>query len=332
MSLGKVGIQIGATTAPDEIRNVAKDAERLGYGEIWMAEDYFQLGGVSSVATALASTELIPIGLGVAAAAVRHPAVTAMEFATLGAIHPHRFMAGLGHGVAGWVGQMGLQPASPLDLLREATGSVRKLLAGEEITTEGDYFSFERVQLHHSPATKTPIYLGVHGPASLRLSGELGDGTLLGWFSSPGYVTWARQRIDEGRARANRHDHHELVVLCLLSISAQDPAKAKRDMARWSAPMWRGMATSPQLTTTDEGTELNQVMKYDGDDKVVERLPDPLLGEFVAAGTAAECGATIGRLLQAGADRVVLVPNPGGYRSTSSMLEQMQAAAVLANP
>lgn len=331
MSRGRVGIQIGATTAPEEIRNVAMDAERLGYSEIWMAEDYFQLGGVSSVATALASTELIPIGLGVVAAAVRHPAATSMEFATLGAIHPNRFMAGIGHGAAGWVGQMGLQPASPLGLLREAASSIRELLAGEELTRDGDYFSFDRVRLHHSPAARTPLYFGVHGPASLRLSGEVGDGTLLGWFSSPGYVAWARKRIDEGRARANRSDHHALVVLCVLSISEQDPATARRDFAGWSAPMWADMAMSPQLTTSDEGRELKQVMENGGDDTIAERVPNSLLGEFVAAGNAVDCAATVDGLLRAGADRVILVPNPAGYRSTSEMIEQMRAAAVLVN-
>ena len=39
----KVGIQLGATTAPSDIPAVAREAERLGYGEIWMAEDYFQI-------------------------------------------------------------------------------------------------------------------------------------------------------------------------------------------------------------------------------------------------------------------------------------------------
>ena len=79
----RLGIQIGATTAPVGLGRIAGLAERLGYGEIWLAEDYFELGGIASVAIALDATDSIPIGLGVVAAAARHPAVTAMEFATL---------------------------------------------------------------------------------------------------------------------------------------------------------------------------------------------------------------------------------------------------------
>lgn len=50
MTCRSVGIQIGATTAPKDLAVVAQEAERLGYGEIWLAENYFQLGGIASVA------------------------------------------------------------------------------------------------------------------------------------------------------------------------------------------------------------------------------------------------------------------------------------------
>jgi 5,10-methylenetetrahydromethanopterin reductase len=320
----KVGIQLGATTAPSDIPAVAREAERLGYGEIWMAEDYFQLGGISSVSTVLAATERIAVGLGVVGAAVRHPAATAMEFATLGGLYPGRFMAGLGHGAPGWVRQMGLQPASPLGLLREATGSIRQLLNGEELTESGDYFSFDRIRLHHPATTPTPLYMGVQGPASLRLSGELADGTLLGWFSTPGYVTWARQRIEEGRVRANRTSHHEVAVLCLLSISDEDPVASRREFSRWAAPMLTAMAESPQLEFSEDGTQLRASMESGRHDAAA-----PLLGEFAAAGNRTDCATTIGHLLDAGADRVVLVPNAAGQRSTPEMVEQMQLAAQL---
>jgi alkanesulfonate monooxygenase SsuD/methylene tetrahydromethanopterin reductase-like flavin-dependent oxidoreductase (luciferase family) len=72
------------------------------------------------------------------------------------------------------------------------------------LNRDGEYFQFDRVRLTHPPGGPVPLYLGVHGPASLPLSGELADGTLLGWFSSPGYVAWARERINEGRARGDQ--------------------------------------------------------------------------------------------------------------------------------
>lgn len=64
MSSPNIGIQIGATTPPGELSAVAAEAELLGYEEIWLAEDYFELGGVASVAAALAVTEQIRLGSG----------------------------------------------------------------------------------------------------------------------------------------------------------------------------------------------------------------------------------------------------------------------------
>jgi alkanesulfonate monooxygenase SsuD/methylene tetrahydromethanopterin reductase-like flavin-dependent oxidoreductase (luciferase family) len=322
-----VGIQIGATTPPAEIGSVVAEAERLGYGEIWLAEDYFDLGGIGSVATALAATVEVPIGLGVVAAPARHPAVTAMEFATLGGTYPGRFKAGLGHGAPGWVRQMGLQPASPLGLLRETIEGIQQLLAGAEVTREGEYFQFDQIRLSHPPETPVPVFLGVHGPASLRLSGELADGTLLGWFSSPSYVAWTRERIDEGRGRSGREDPHDLVVLCVLSISEDDGETVRRDMGRWAGRMMVSMSGSPQVVNSTVGSELADLIERTEPDDVV--VPDAMLSEFVAAGDPASCRATVDGLLAAGADRVVLVPNPAGFRSTEDMVEQIRIAAQL---
>lgn len=303
---------------------MAAEAERLGYGEIWLAEDYFDLGGIASVAGALAATERIPIGLGVVAASARHPAATAMEFATLAGAYPGRFMAGLGHGSPGWVRQMGLQAASPMSLLREATTAVRQLLEGSELSVEGEYFRFDQIRLTHVPTTPPSLYLGVHGPASLRLSGELADGTLLGWFSSPSYVAWAKKRVDEGRTLAGRTGNHHLVVLCLLSISEDDPGAARREIGEWARPMLASMTNSPQLKASPPQSELaDWIERGQGD------VPTDLLGEFVAAGDPDSCRRMVDRLLEEGADRVVLVPNPAGFRSTSEMVEQMRSAATL---
>ena len=324
-----IGMQIGATTAASELHSVIPEAERLGYGEVWLAEDYFDLGGVASAAMALGASDEVPIGLGVVAAPARHPAVTAMEFATLGVAFPGRFMAGIGHGAPGWVRQMGLQSTSPMGLLREATESIRRLLDGGELSHGGDYFSFDRVRLSHPPADPVPLFMGVQGPASLRLSGELADGTLLGWFSSPSYVAWARQRVDEGRTRAGRTDAHELVALCVLSMSDDDPDAAHDDVGRWATRILAAMTETPQLECSPARDDLLGAIEHVQGDTSDQILPTDLLHEFMAVGDAASCRAIVEGLLDAGADRVVLVPNPAGLRSTAAMIEQMQAATML---
>ena len=324
-----LGIQIGASTPPGELPGIARLAEKLGYSEIWLAEDYFELGGIASAASALAATDTIPIGLGVVAAAVRHPGVTAMEFATLGGAYPGRFMAGLGHGAPAWVRQMGLTAESPMSLLREVTGVVRRLLDGETVSEKGDYFELDDVSLDHPPSTRVPIYFGAQGPMSLRLSGEIADGTLLGWLSSPGSVAWARRRIDEGMERSGRDDHHETAVLCLLAMSHDDPDGAAKSLAVWAAGMLAQVAKGKSHRETEEGERLRNLLENVGREGLAEAMPLDLLRKYAATGSAEDCAATVEQLLAAGADRVVLVPNPASYRSTSEMVDQISLAKTL---
>lgn len=329
---GRIGIQIAGSTPPADVARIAAEAESLGYAEIWLAEDYFELGGMASAAVALSATARVPVGLGVVAAVARHPAVTAMELATLAGAFPGRFMAGLGHGGTGWVRQMGLQPVSVLRSLREATHGVRRLLEGETLDETGKAFRFEGIQLRHPPRERLPIYLGVHGPRSLALSGELADGTLLGWLSSPGYVAWARGQIDAGRRRAGRSDPHALVALCITGISERDPERVRRELAAWAGPQVLAMIGTPLVGASDAGPELARLVWTHGGDVTSADLPDAFLDEFVAAGDARTCRAMIDRLMAAGADRVILLTNPAGLRSTDSMVEQIRSAATLLRP
>jgi hypothetical protein len=89
------------------------------------------------------------------------------------------------------------------------------------------------------------------------------------------------------------------------------------------------MIESPQLKASSAQSDISAWMAQDKREASETVLPTELLNEFVAVGNAADCSAVVASLLEAGADRVILVPNPAGYRSTAAMVEQMRAAASL---
>ena len=93
--------------------------------------------------------------------------------------------------------------------------------------------------------------------------------------------------------------------------------------------MMASMTKSPQLTTGDAGRRIIDLAATDGASFRAAGPLDELLGDFVAAGDLAGCASTVANLLNAGADRVGLVPNPAGYRPTSEMVEQIRVAAPL---
>src|SRR6202046_3914993 len=126
-----------------------KAAERLGFAEAWVVEDCFLHGAFSQAATILASTTSLHVGLGIIPAAARNVAFAAMEVATLAGLHPGRLSVGVGHGMLGWLDQVGARPASPLTLMREYIQTLRWLLHGQRVDFSGRYVQLNGVQLSH---------------------------------------------------------------------------------------------------------------------------------------------------------------------------------------
>lgn len=319
-----VGLVLGSALAPEEIGETARLGERLGFSELWLAEDYFFTGGISGAAIALAATERLPVGLGIVSAMVRHPAVLAMEISTLSRAYPGRLLPGIGLGVPGWVEQMGLLPRSQLGAMRECVTSVRRLLAGEELTEAGASFAFDNVQLTYPAQEPPPVYMGVIGPKMLELSGEVADGTIGSVLASPQYVTWARERIAAGQAKAGRSGRHPFAAFAMFLVD-RDGEAAKREirktMAFYLAAM-PGNAMTEAYGIKEAAIELTK----SGPEAVERGMPDQWVEDLVIAGDPDECAEKIRRLLAAGADSVVLFP--AGAEGTREMIE-LAAAAVL---
>lgn len=257
--------------APERLRSVAGLADEAGLEELWLWEDCFREGGISTAAAALAWTERVRVGVGLLPVPLRNVAITAMEIASLHRMFPGRAILGVGHGVQDWMGQVGARVESPVTLLREHLLALRALLGGERVTVDGRYVTLDDVALDWPPqGPHGGVLAGATGPRSLRLSGEAADGTVLTASTNAEGVRKARQLVAEGRAAAGRGDGPHPVVVYLLTATGPDAA------ARLRAEL------------ADEG---------------LEAVPD--LG---VAGDAGAVAKAVGRLVEAGADSVVLQP------------------------
>lgn len=191
---------------------MALAAEEAGLGELWIWEDCFWEGGISMAGALLGSTERLRVGVGLMPYPLRNVALAAMEIAALDRLFPGRFVPGLGHGVQEWMGQAGARARSPLTLAGEYLTALRALLAGEEVSVAGDYVRLDRVRLVWPPATVPKLHVGATGPKSLRLSGQLADGTILTADTRPGDFPAIRDLVAEGRSAAGRSGEHEFTV------------------------------------------------------------------------------------------------------------------------
>jgi len=264
-----LGVVVRPQLPPERLLPVARAAEQAGLDEVWLWEDCFAEGGLTTAAAMLASTDRLRVGVGILPTPLRNVALAAMEVATVERLFPGRFSFGVGHGVQEWMGQVGARPASPLTLLAEYTLALRGLLAGDEVSTAGSYVTLDRVRLAWPPAAPPPVLAGAVGPRTLRLAGEVADGTILTAGSTPGSVRAAREVLAAARADTGRAGSHLLVVYVPAAFDAEGRERALLEAGEW-------------------GLDLQ---------------PDALL-----AGRPAEVAAGVGRFAAAGADTVVLQP------------------------
>nr|WP_227025843.1 LLM class flavin-dependent oxidoreductase [Streptomyces fodineus] len=268
-SMTGLGVVFRPQLPPERLRAVARVADEVGLEELWLWEDCFREGGMSTAAAALAWSERVRVGVGLLPVPLRNVALTAMEAASLHRMFPGRATVVVGHGVQDWMGQVGARPASPLTLLGEHLDALRGLLGGQRLSVRGRYVSLDDVALDWPPERAVPVFAGATGPRTLRLSGAKADGTVLTASTSPDGVRQARQLIEEGQKEAGRGAHHPVVVYLLAATGTDAEARLRAELA-------------------DEGLESAT--------------------DVGVAGDAGAVAAAVRRLAEAGADTVVLQP------------------------
>jgi len=132
-----LGVVFRPEFAPERLRGAALAAEESGLAELWLWEDCFRTSGTATAVAVLGWTERLRVGVGLLPVPLRNVALSAMEIATVERLFPGRATIGFGHGVQEWMGQVGARVESPVTLLREYLVALRRLVAGELVTTSG---------------------------------------------------------------------------------------------------------------------------------------------------------------------------------------------------
>jgi alkanesulfonate monooxygenase SsuD/methylene tetrahydromethanopterin reductase-like flavin-dependent oxidoreductase (luciferase family) len=218
---------------PEDLRSTAEAAEAAGLQELWLWEDCFAEGGISSAAIALAGSSTLTVGVGVLPVPMRNVALTAMEIATLGRAFPGRVRIGVGHGVQDWMRQIGAHVASPMTLLREYFTCLHALLRGETVTHHGTYVSLSEVRLEWPPNPEIELLASATGPRTLQLSGELATGTVVTSGTSPDELRAALVHIESGRARRSDAAAHSVVVYVMCATGPDARTVAAEEARRW---------------------------------------------------------------------------------------------------
>lgn len=304
-----LGIMFRREHAPETLPSFARRAEEANFDELWVVEDCFYGSGIASAATALACTDSITVGLGIMPAVVRNPVFAAMEIATLARLYPGRFLPGFGHGVAGWMRQIGSFPKSQLNALEEVTVTIRELLTGEQLTFNGQHVQLDQTKLVHPPDRIPPISLGVIGPKSLALSGRVADGTILSEYSAPAYISWAREQILSGKLEGGHGRKHRLTVFAF-ACATSTTAGAHQQLRPMVASAMASGGIDTKLAAMGILPQVREYRESGGQEHLETKMPDAWIDQLAIAGTPEDWRLAVDRLVELGAHAVVLVPLP----------------------
>ncbi len=240
---------------PSAIVTQARAAEQAGFDAVNVS-DHLQpwwepgeSGHAWVILGAIAeATERTRIGTGVTAPVFRHnPVLVAQAFATLEEMAPNRAFIGIGSGESLNESPAGMEwPAvgEQVSRMEEALEIIGRLLEGERLDYEGEFFHTKRAFLHTLPPRRPEIYISAFGPRAAKVAALRGDG--LWTLADPEQAPEMIRVYREAREQAGK-DLGEVILQTGFSWAEDD------DAALEGARVWKG--TQPAEFYVDDWSD-----------------------------------------------------------------------------
>jgi probable F420-dependent oxidoreductase len=302
---GRYGITIPFDGVPlPEHRQWFADLDDLGYTDVWSAE-VDGADGFTPLALAAAWSPALRLGVAIAPAFTRGPALLAQTVAALAESAPGRFAFGLGASSEVIVEQWnGVPFVEPYRRVRDTLRFLRAAMTGEKVTESYDTFSVRGFRLARPPEQPPPVYLAALRSGMLRLAGREADGAILNWLSADDVKT-AVAEVGPGKEIVARifvipnEDAEIARAVGRRMITAYLNVPAYAEFHRW---LGRGPALQPMWDAWGAGDRK----------AALAAVSDDVVDELVVHGSAAECRAHIGRYVASGVTVPALAVVPFG--------------------
>lgn len=161
-------------------------ARDLGFSSVWAGQhflsDPFQMfQSVPLLARMAAEAGDMTIGTGISLLTLLNPVEVAEQVATLDAISGGRFVFGVGFGYRPVENAAFGLGRGRTDLFELKLEVVKRLLAGEAVTAEGDGFRLDGARLSLAPGSPPPVWIAANADKAVRRAARMGDT----WFINP---------------------------------------------------------------------------------------------------------------------------------------------------
>jgi len=241
---------------PEDIVRHAVLAEEAGFDAVMVSEhfhpwvdDVSASGYAFSTLGAIAgATERVELVTAVTTPLFRyHPAVVAQAAATIDRLSGGRFRLGVGTGENLNEGPLGYafpKYAERAARMREALEIMRRLLDGEKLTYDGEFYRTDRAKLYSLPLSDLPIWMAAGGPKSAVLAATMAEGIIT---SVRDPETTMSRVIDPAREAASEAGRRPPTI-----AASRWTVRATSDDEAWEAlGAWRGLRAPGRLEAVD---------------------------------------------------------------------------------
>jgi 5,10-methylenetetrahydromethanopterin reductase len=296
----------------------ARYAEQKGFEAVWQAESRLVRDAIVPMAAYAAVTERIKVGSAVINNWTRNAAIIAATLSTLDDLAPGRIICGIGAWWDPLARNVGIVRTKPLTAMREVITVVRRLLAMERVTFEGEFVNVHDIEIdivHGERRPKhVPLYIGATGMQMMELAGEIADGVVLNYCVPPEYNDEALEHLESGAKRAGRTlndiDRPQLVV-CSVDLDRDRALNNAREL------LTQYLAQQPHIAKAsgvkqEVVEEIQKILGWPATREQVHEamklVPDDLVERITASGTPEDCRAKVRKYVARGCTCPILYP------------------------
>jgi len=322
--MDRVGFGLGYAsemTVRDMLQYVL-DAEKRGFELAFFSETIMTLrDAITSHSSFALSTSKIKLGC-TQIVRLRTPLVIAQTFATLDELSGGRMVLSLGACTESHQKKHGLPLQNPALTLKEHTMLIREYWAsagggkvdfnGQTIQVSGDGLMIKPLR------SRIPIWMAATSSTGLKIAGELGDAILINATVSTEYTKNAIAIVKKAAEKAGR-DASKIEVPGLIVAAVADSKKeamnaVRKELASKFDPLQVDFAVRPRMrvgesvVTEELIKNLLDSYRIGGTQKLMQDIPETVINELTAVGTARDVQGRIEEYRKAGIQLPIIRP------------------------
>lgn len=312
----------GAPENPAALLDEVRDAERLGFGAVFISERFNSKEAVTLSGAAAAVSERMRIITAATNHNTRHPIVSASYASTMHLLSGGRFTLGIGRGIGPLFDAFGL-PRITTGQMEEFAMLMRRLWKGETVLGhDGALGRYPFLRLDPRFDLDIPLGVVAFGENTLELGGRLFDDVILHTFFTDETLMRCVETVKRAADQAGRDPASVRVWSCFATLGDHlpEPVRLKKSVGRlatylqaygdllvrtnrWDPAVLDRFRADPVVQSV--GGAIDAVATTEQLERIAELIPAEWLAPS-ATGSADQCAAAVAGQLAIGADAVIM--------------------------